>query len=131
VNAGLNASLPLGVFVSGTMQYNSGRYYTITTGRDDNRDSNVNDRPAGGAWNTERGPQYMNFDLNVSKAFFFRRSAGSSTSGVNLNVFANITNVFDRVHLGTPSGVLTSPNFGRSTSASDPFETEIGVRFQF
>lgn len=127
----LNASLPLGVFVSGAMSYHSGRYYTITTGRDDNRDSNVNDRPAGQAPNTERGPRYLNFDFNISKAFFFRRAPGSSTSGTNVNVFANMTNAFNHVHYGTPSGVMTSPNFRRITSASEPREIEIGIRFQF
>ena len=131
VNASLNASLPLGLFISGQMAYNSGRYYTITTGKDDNRDSNVNDRPAGGLPNTERGPKYLNFDFNISKAFFLRRAAGSATSGMNINVFANMTNAFNHVHYGTPSGVLSSPNFGRITSASDPREIEAGIRFQF
>ena len=131
VSGSLNVSLPLGVFVSGEIDYNSGRFYTITTGRDDNRDSSLTDRPAGGVPNSERGPQYLNFDFNISKAFFFRRAPGSATSGVNVNVFANMTNAFNHVHLGTPSGVMTSPNFRRVTSASDPREIEVGVRFQF
>jgi hypothetical protein len=131
VNGSLNASLPLGVFVSGQMSFNSGRYYTITTGRDDNRDSNANDRPIGGVPNSERGPKYLNFDVNISKAFFLRRAPGSATSGMNINVFANMTNAFNHVHYGTPSGVMTSPNFGRITSASDPREIEAGIRFQF
>jgi hypothetical protein len=119
--------LPLDVFVSGRMDASSGRYYSITTGLDDNRDGNVTDRPAGLAPNTERGPAFMNFDFNISKAFFFRRSG----SGPNVNVFANMTNAFNHVHYGTPSGVLTSPNFGRSTSATSPREIEVGLRFQF
>jgi hypothetical protein len=32
---------------------------------------------------------------------------------------------------GAPSGVMTSPNFGRSTSAQNPREIEVGLRFQF
>jgi hypothetical protein len=48
-----------------------------------------------------------------------------------MNVFANMTNAFNHVHLGTPSGVLTSPFFGQVTSASDPREIEVGIRFQF
>jgi len=131
ISARLDASLPLGIFVSGAMDYHSGRFYTITTGRDDNRDSSLTDRPPGGVPNSERGPQYLNFDFNVSKAFFFRRAPGSSTSGINVNVFANMTNAFNHVHLGTPSGVMTSPNFRRITSASDPREIEAGIRFQF
>jgi hypothetical protein len=131
VSGSLNASLPFGVFVSGAMSFHSGRYFTITTGKDDNRDSSVNDRPAGVAPNTERGPKYANVDFNVSKAFFLRRAAGSATSGTNVNVFANMTNAFNHVHYGTPSGVMTSPNFRRITSATDPREIEVGLRFQF
>ncbi len=127
VSGNLNASLPLGVFLSGRVSYNSGRYYTIRTGTDVNRDSNVNDRPPGAAPNSEHGPKYLNVDFNISKAFFFRGSG----SGPNINVFANMTNAFNHVHYGTPSGVLTSPNFGRSTSASNPREIEAGIRFQF
>jgi hypothetical protein len=129
VNGSVNASLPLGVFLAGQMSFNSGRFYTIRTGRDDNRDSNGNDRPPGGQPNTERGPKYFNVDANISKAFFIRR--GSGNSGMNINVFANLTNAFNHVHYGTPSGVLSSPNFGRSTSASNPREIEAGIRFQF
>ena len=131
INGNLNASLPLGLFVSGAVTSRSGRYYTVTTGQDDNRDSSVNDRPAGIAPNTERGPNYMNVDFNISKAFFLRRAAASATSGTNINVFANMTNAFNHVHYGTPSGVMTSPNFRRITSATDPREIEVGVRFQF
>ena len=131
IGASLNASLPLGVFVSGEMAYHSGRYYTITTGRDDNRDSNVNDRPAGVIPQSEHGPRYFNVDFNISKAFFLRRAPGSTTSGTNVNVFANMTNAFNHVHYGTPSGVMSSPNFRRIISASNPREIEIGVRFQF
>jgi hypothetical protein len=126
----VNARLPLGVFVTGNMYFNSRRYYTMTTGADDNRDSNVNDRPAGVEPNSLQGPRYLNFDFNVSKAFFFGGRPGS-TSGTNANVFINLTNAFNAVHYGTPSGVLTSPNFGQSTSANDPREVEVGVRFQF
>ncbi|HXH24081.1 MAG TPA: hypothetical protein VNI78_02460 [Vicinamibacterales bacterium] len=131
INGNLNARLPLGVFLNGAVSYNSGRYYTITTGRDDNRDSNVNDRPPGVPPNSLRGPQYLNWDFNLSKAFFFRRAPGSATSGTNMNVFVNMTNAFNHVHYGVPSGVMTSPNFRRSTSASNPREIEAGVRFQF
>jgi hypothetical protein len=42
-----------------------------------------------------------------------------------------MVNAFNRVHYGLPSGVMTSPNFGRSTSAVQPREIEIGARFQF
>jgi hypothetical protein len=127
VDSTVNARLPLGIFLTGRMDFNSGRHYSVRTGFDDNRDGNVNDRPPGVPPNSLRGPTYLDFDFNISKAFFFQ----SGSSGPNVNVFINMTNAFNRVHRGTPSGVLTSPNFGRSTSASDPREIEAGLRFQF
>ena len=127
--ATVNARLPLGLFLTGSVNGNSGRYYTVTTGIDNNRDSSVTDRPTGVPPSSMRGPRYMNVDLNLSKAFFFR--SGGGTSGTNANVFVNLTNVFNRIHYGTPSGVQTSPNFGKSFSASNPREVEMGFRFQF
>ncbi len=125
----VNARLPLGLFLTGEIDAHSGRYYTVRTGIDNNRDSNVTDRPPGVPPSGMRGPRYLNFDFNLSKAVFLNRSGDSS--GANVNVFVNLTNAFNRVHYGQPSGVLSSPNFGRSTSATDPREVEIGFRFQF
>ena len=45
---------------------NSGRAYSITTGRDDNFDQNINDRPAGVERNSLRGPGSYTVDLNYS-----------------------------------------------------------------
>jgi hypothetical protein len=129
VNGSLNARLPLDVFVSGNVSANSGRYYTITTGKDDNRDTNTNDRPPGVPRNSARGPRYLNFDFNVSKAIYLDGPQASTRK--NVNVFINLTNALNRTHYGTPSGVLTSPSFGRSTSADNPREVELGFRFQF
>ncbi len=126
INSSVNARLPLGVFLSGTVNGNTGRYYTITTGVDNNRDSNITDRPAGVPPSSLRGPRYLNVDFNLSKAFFQR-----GDSGPNANAFINLYNAFNHVHDGTPSGVLTSPFFGRSINASNPRQVEIGVRFQF
>jgi outer membrane receptor protein involved in Fe transport len=130
VDGTVNARLPYGVFLATQLSGNTGRFYTITTGRDDNRDTSINDRPPGVARNTARAPAYFNVNVNLSKAFFLS-GAGSAGVRKNVNLFANVTNVFNWVHYGLPSGVMTSPNFGRSTSALDPRDIEIGVRFQF
>jgi hypothetical protein len=131
-NASVNTRLPLGLFLTAVMTANSGRGYTITTGRDDNNDTQVNDRPAGVGRFSERGPAFFTTDFNISKAFFLSAArAGGGVSRTNVNVFVNMTNAFNRTNLGNPSGVMTSPNFGRSTSAENPREIEAGVRFQF
>ena len=129
-SAGINSRLPFDVYVNTAIAANSGRFYTITIGRDDNNDGVFNDRPPGVTKHSENGPHFFNVSFNVSKAFELgatRRGA----SGPQVNVFANFNNAFNMTHLGTPSGVLTSPFFGRSFSAQQPREIEAGLRFQF
>ena len=80
------------------------------------------------ARSTEIGPNFFSFDFNISKAFFFGDAGGTQQ---NVNVFANMSNALNHLNPGTPSGVLTSPNFGRSTSAQNPRVIELGLRYQF
>jgi uncharacterized membrane protein YgcG len=61
---------------------------------------------------------------------------GGSGGGVEgarytLQFNAQISNLFNKVNLGQYSGTLTSPNFGRSISASAARQFEFGVRFSF
>jgi hypothetical protein len=129
-NASLNARIPFGIFLTETVAGNTGRYYTITTGKDDNQDGTKNDRPARVGRNSAIGPGRLNFDLNISKAFFIG-GAGSAGTRKNVNLFANVTNMFNRVHYNNPASSMSSENFGKYTSASDPREVEVGMRFQF
>ena len=48
-----------------------------------------------------------------------------------MNVFLNANNALNQTHLGTPSGVMTSPFFRKSFNATEPRQIEIGMRFQF
>ncbi len=125
----VNSRLPLGLFLTTAYQIRNGSPYSITTGKDDNGDGIVNDRPPGVPRLTEMGPKYRTVNLNISKAVQIRKSANGT--GPNLNVFANMTNALNTTNFGTPSGVLTSPFFGKSTFANNPREIEVGARFQF
>ena len=129
-NTSVNARVPFGIFLTETVAGNTGRYYTITTGKDDNQDGTKNDRPAGFGRNSAIGPGRLNFDLNISKAFFIG-GAGSAGTRKNVNLFANVTNMFNQVHYNNPASSMSSDNFGKYTSASDPREVEVGLRFQF
>ena len=135
LNTTVNASLPLGIFLTGTMFKGSRRGYTILTGKDDNQDTTINDRPPGVGRNTGSYPGPLIFNFNISKAFFFDdpfgNMIGTGTVHTNINVFANMTNAFNHPNYAAPSGTITSPNFGRSTRVGDPREIEIGMRFQF
>jgi hypothetical protein len=124
----VNSQLPFGVFLTTSVSVNNGNPYSITTGRDDNGDGVINDRPPGMRRLSRIGPTYRGVGFNISKAF---RIGHNRNSASNLNVFANMSNAFNTVNLGTPSGVMTSPFFGKSTSASNPREIEVGMRFQF
>jgi hypothetical protein len=128
-NASINSRLPLGVFLTTNLYIRNGNPYSITTGKDDNGDGIVNDRPIGVGRLSKLGPAYRSVDLNFSKAFQVTMSQNGG--GANLNVFANVTNTLNTTNLGAPSGVLTSPFFGKSTYASNPREIEVGARFQF
>ena len=71
LNAMLNVGLPMGVRanISGSAQ--SASPYTITTGRDDNRDGVSNDRPAGVGRNSERGAPRWDMNVRFSRGFGF------------------------------------------------------------
>lgn len=133
-NAGVNSRLPLDVYLNTSIVARTGNVYSVTTGRDDNRDGAVNDRPANFTRNSETGPGFFNVSFNVSKAFRLSRSpqgAPDAAAGPQMNIFANLNNALNMTHPGTPSGVMTSPFFGRSFNAIEPREIEMGIRFQF
>ena len=138
-NASLNSRLPLDVYLTTAINARSGQYYSITTGKDDNKDGVINDRPPGVPKNNQVGPHYFDVSFNFSKAFELNRAAGATPqrgsnaggAGPQMNVFANLNNAFNVTHLGTPSGVMTSPFFRRSFNASSPRTIEVGMRFQF
>lgn len=132
----VNAQMPLGVFMTVEFEANSGQPYTITTGADDNFDTVRNDRPAGVPRNSEIGPRYQATNINFSKVFFLRRDMSdlgrqAGGAGTQVNVFANITNALNQTNFQRISSALTSSRFGEPTSANDPREIEIGIRFQF
>jgi hypothetical protein len=130
-NASINSKLPLDVYLTTVFKVQSGGFYTITTGKDDNKDGVSNDRPPGVVKNSEIGPGYFDVSFNFSKAYEFKRPAGSAGTGPQMNVFANVNNALNTQHLGLPSGVMTSPFFGRSYNATAPRTMQIGLRYQF
>ncbi len=139
MTASVNSRLPFGVYLATTINARSASFYTITTGKDDNRDGVINDQPPGGRKNEELGPHYFDVGFNFSKAFELRRAAAAVSQrptntagpGPQMNVFANLNNAFNMTHLGIPSGVMTSPFFRKSYNATSPRTIEVGMRFQF
>lgn len=141
--------LPLGLQASGLVHARSGLPWTVTTGSDNNGDTNVNDRPdlavagadplskatyfsgfSGRAGtlgrNTNTGSIFVQVDARLSK---FVRVQRYSFEG-----FVEAFNLLNRANLGLPVGNLASVSFGNATglaSGATPRQLEFGVRFSF
>lgn len=107
----------------------SGQPYTVTTGRDDNRDGLANDRPASVRRNSLQGPGYADLDLRWSRDFFLahaRRDKGPTVT-LGLDAF----NVLNRVNYVSYIGNLSSPFFGQAIAAQPPRRLQASFRLQF
>ncbi|MEP7274112.1 MAG: hypothetical protein ABI882_21620, partial [Acidobacteriota bacterium] len=94
---------------------NTGAPYTLTTGRDDNRDSLALDRPAGVGRNTLQGPGFAQLDLRWSREFGLSKQ--KKDGGPTLTIGVNALNVTNRVNFSGYVGNLSSPFFGQAVAA--------------
>jgi hypothetical protein len=150
VRAAVNSELLAGFRVNMNLRAQSAAPYNITTGLDENRDGQTNERPADVARNSGRGAATANLDTGITWSVSLgearrdaqrggggggRGGAGSDRSGagglVRLELFARATNVLNVVNPQNFSGVLTSPFFGRATSASAARRIIVGSRIFF
>jgi len=130
ITAKLSEDWRLAAFV----RHQSGPRYTITTGRDDNGDTITNDRPPGVGRNSGRGPALATIDLRLARGFTLhkaQRPAGSDPRVLRLDLVAWATNLLNRAQYGPVVGVLSSPLFGRPTSATGSRRIEIGANVSF
>jgi hypothetical protein len=74
--------------------------------------------------NAYRGPHYKTTDLSLFKTFDVQGSA-------RLQFRAEAFNLFNSVNLQRPTGNLTNPNFGRSTSSFPGREIQFGLKLIF
>jgi hypothetical protein len=133
--AGLNFRTFWNIGVNTSVQANSNRPYNITTGFDDNGDTNTNDRPAGTKRNTGIGPRYFNVNLSFQKTVNLKSEAGrtsaKSPSGPNMTFILNSWNAFNHPQYQNYSGVMTSTFFGHPNRANNPRNVEVGMRLTF
>ncbi len=115
----------VGVIVSAA----SGKPYTLTTGRDENRDGFATDRPAGIHRNSLRGPGFFDVDLRLSRDVFFDRAKREKgpTAAVSLDLF----NAFNREDTTTIVGNLSSAFFGQAVAAVPARRVQLSARFSF
>lgn len=155
-----NMDLWRGFKVSTMASASSGQPFNVTTGFDDNGDTVSNDRPTGVGRNSARGAPRWDAGGRLSWTFGFgQRNTASGPGGTPQVVIRTIggpapdsmggfsggaedkrwrfelylagTNLFNRTNPLAYSGVMTSPFFGRFTSAMPGRKLEIGSRFYF
>lgn len=110
----------------------SGSPYNITTGRDGNGDSIVNDRPVGLGRNTGFGPGLARVDLRFTKLLKAPRllDRGRKHTSRNAEFSIDAFNLFNRTNFASFNGVLTSPFFGRANAALAPRTLQISLRYK-
>ena len=111
------------------LQAESGRPYSMITGRDDNQDGLALDRPDGVRRNTLEGPGYVGLDLRWSKDFVLDASKKEKSPKITTAIDAfNVTN---RVNYSGYIGNLSSPFFGRAIASRPARRLQLSLRFAF
>lgn len=143
------ATLPLQIQVGGVLAARSGTPFNITTGRDNNRNANTNDRPdlvAGAAVGTADMLSRASFVDPGTRAGNLPRNAGRASSFWQLDLrlakrvrlgrasvegIIEAFNVTNHVNFNNPVGNLASALFGNPNTANDPRQVQLGVRVEF
>jgi hypothetical protein len=108
---------------------NTGRPYSLTTGRDDYHTGSATARPPGVGRNTSEGPGYAEYDVRWFRDFKLAppRNEVAPTVTIAVDGF----NVFNHVNYTGYVGNLSSPFFGRAVSAQPPRRLQFSARFAF
>ena len=100
------------------LRANTGRPYSIRSGRDLNGDQSTRDRPPGVARNTERGPGRLSLDMTFTKEIrtgVERRENDRRPNERLVRFQARFNNLLNTTMVRSYSGVLSSPLFGPPT----------------
>jgi hypothetical protein len=116
--------LPFHINVAAIATANSAAPYNHTTGRDDNLDFVINDRPAGVPFNSLRGDRFVNTDLRLTKQIVFDERR-------NVEVIWEMFNLFNTVNLADFNGNERASTFRQPRAALPPFQAQLGLRFTF
>ena len=111
-----------------TLSLTSGRPYNLTTGRDDNRDSLANDRPAGVSRNSLQGPGSAILDLRWSKEFPLQ---AKKEDGPTFSIGVDAFNVLNRTNYVGFVGNASSPFFGLPVAARPARRLQLSFGFEF
>jgi Carboxypeptidase regulatory-like domain/TonB dependent receptor-like, beta-barrel len=139
--------LPAGVQVAGLFQARSGQPWNVTTGRDNNGDTEQNDRPdlaVPGGDPRSVSTYFANFtgrvgnlgrNANIGDSFYTldaRVSKFQQIQRFRLEAFIEAFNLLNHVNVQSPTSNLRSASFGRSTQIQGAMrQVELGFRVDF
>lgn len=114
-----------------SIRIESGFPYTITTGRDENGDSVVNDRPSGIGRNSETGEWQYQADIRIEWKIPREILKSFGVEKHRVSIYSNVQNIFNTNNFTNFVGVKTSPFFGQPSAAQTPRSIELGFSFSF
>ncbi|HEV7552389.1 MAG TPA: TonB-dependent receptor, partial [Candidatus Angelobacter sp.] len=102
-------------------RYNSGHPFNLLAGADVNGDRHsTNDRPIGASRNTGLGPDFMDFDMRISRRFKMGERA-------NLQLLAEGFNLANRTNYASVNNIV-GPNFGLPVALGGSGSTTFNVK---
>ncbi len=123
VSAAFSVQLPWDVQVGTLIAARSKLPYNVTTGADDNRDTQTNDRPAGVGRNDARGATLFQADLRLTK--------GIRISRMQLELIGEVFNITNQKNWTNFTGDQRAATFGKPTGGEATRQVQLGVRVDF
>jgi len=105
----------------------SGLPYNITTGYDNNGDTDPNDRPPGATRNTGRGAGYFSIDLHLARPITFEEWGRKIDCEIAIDSF----NLLNHMNPSNYVGVETSPLFGQPNAVYNGRELQFSFKVHF
>ncbi|MGA8034643.1 MAG: TonB-dependent receptor [Candidatus Acidiferrales bacterium] len=136
-----NSKILKGFQLSPIFNYNSGHPFNLLAGSDINGDNHfTNDRPPGAGRNSGLGPNFISFDMRLSKTFRFHDKYGVELMAEGFNIanhtnYASVNNIVG-ADFAPPFDVHGTAALGPSqplgfTAALPKRQIQLGARFSF
>jgi hypothetical protein len=123
VSGAVSFELPWGIQAGTLIAARSKLPYNITTGADDNRDTQTNDRPAGMGRNSARGASLFQADLRITKSIKLR--------AVNVELIGEAFNLTNQKNWTGFTGDQRAATFGKPTGGEITRQVQLGLRLDF
>jgi hypothetical protein len=136
-----NSKILRGFQLSPIFNYNSGHPFNLLAGSDINGDNHfTNDRPPGAGRNSGLGPNYISWDMRLSREFRFREQYSLTLLAEGFNIanrtnYSSVNNIVG-ADFAPPFDVHGTSSLGPSqplgfTSAWPKRQVQLGARFSF